>query len=82
MVCLASKKYGKVVDATGASVLRMIINAIPSNAYQMLVAGDITAFPYHGQWSGIQLLDDPERMMVWSELDMTAAFYFFKMEAA
>ena len=31
--------------------------------------------------SGIQL-DDPERMMVWSDLDLTAALYLYKMEAA
>ena len=59
----------------------MIINALPSNAFQMFLAGGIRALPFHGQRSGIQL-DDPERVMVWSELDMTAAYHLFRMGAA
>ena len=51
------KKRGKVVGATGAPVLRININALPSSAYQMVLTGDIRALPSHGQWSGIQVDD-------------------------
>lgn len=63
------------------SPLRMIINAIPTNSLQRLLAGDIRSLPYFGQWSGIHLEED-ERVVVMSELDMTAAFYVFRMEPA
>ena len=41
-----------------------------------IIEADSGALPYHGQWSGIGV-DDDERTIVWSESDMTAAFYSF-----
>ena len=74
-------KKGKLVPGTDLPVLRMIINAIPSNEFQELLAGDIRSLPYFGQWSGIQV-DDADRVLVWTERDMTAAFYLFRLEDA
>ena len=74
-------KKGKLVEGTNLPILRLILNAIPSNAFQRIVEADIRALPYHGQWSGIEVdLDD--RVIVWSESDMTAAFYCFLLEPA
>ena len=72
------EKPGKTVPNTDLAVLRMIINAIPTNMFQQLLIG-IRTLPYFGQWSGVQL-DDQDRVLVFSEKDMTAAFYIYLME--
>ena len=74
-------KKGKKVPGGDMNILRMIINAVPTNSYQHTLEGDIRALPYFGQWSGIQM-DDAESVLVCNELDMTAAFYIFRMEPA
>ena len=72
-------KKDEVVPGTVDPILRLIINAIPLNVLQLLLMGDIRGLPDFHQWSGIQL-DDEERVFVWSELDMTASFYLFRLE--
>ena len=64
----------------GLPILRMIINAIPANAYQELLGGDIAMLPNFTQWNGIQL--DREDLVSWSEADMSAAFWIFRMESS
>ena len=39
----------------GLPILCVIMNAIPANAYQELVGGEIAMFPHFAQWNGIQL---------------------------
>ena len=56
----------------GPPILRMITNAIPANAYQELLSGDIAKLPYFAQWNGIQL-DREDLVVSWSEADMSAA---------
>ena len=69
------------MEGTNVPILRLILNAIPSNAFQRIVEADIRAVPYHGQWSGLEVdLDD--RVIVWSESDMTAAFNCLLLEPA
>ena len=48
----------------GREVLRMICNAIPTNACQVLLEGDIRALPYFVQWTGIQI---GSTSSVWSQ---------------
>ena len=57
-------KKGKLVEDTNLSILRLILNG---------------ALPYHSQWSGIEV-DGDDRVIVWSDSDMTAAFYCFLLE--
>ena len=59
----------------------MIINAIPANALQETIEADIRSLPYSGQWSAISV-DEEDRVVVWNELDMTSAFYVFRLEPA
>ena len=80
-----------VSTATSAAVQAAIFSVVgssqaqdlllPDTTNQMLLAGDIRALPYYGPLCGIQF-DEPERVMVWSELEMTATFYLFRMERA
>ena len=72
-------KKGKQVEGTNLPILRLILNAIPSNAVQRIIEADTRALPYHGQWSGI-VVDGDDRVIVWSESDTTAAFYCFLLE--
>ena len=59
----------------------MIINAIPANALQQTIEVDIRTLPYFGPWSAISI-DEEDRVVVWKELDMTSAFYVFRLESA
>ena len=72
-------KKGKLVEGTNLPILRLILNAIASNAFQRITKADIRALPYHGQWSEIEV-DDDERANVWSESDMTSAFCCFLLK--
>ena len=74
-------KKGKLVEGTNLPILRLILNAIPSNAFQRIIEADIRALPHHGQWSGTEV-DLDETVIVWSESDMTAAFCCFLLESA
>ena len=57
----------------GRAILRMITNAIPADAYQELLGGDIAKVPHYAQWTGIQL-DREDLVVSWSEADMSATF--------
>ena len=80
MDCSVWKRRTKVWTAA-SPVLRMIINAIPANALQETIEADIRTLPYFGQWSAISF-DEEDRVVVWNELDMTSAFYVFRLEPA
>ena len=77
--CLTGVQKKDSVLPSGLPILRMIINAIPANAYQELLGGDIAMLPYFAQWNGIQL-DREDLVVSWSEADMSAAFWIFRME--
>ena len=71
---------GKTVESklrpgTQVEVLRLIINAIPTNEVQTLVAGDNGTLPFVGQWLGLELDDEEE--LVWCSDDECSAFYLF-----
>ena len=74
------EKKNKSLDS-GEPVLRMIINAIPANALQQTIEADMRTLPCFGQWSAISV-DEEDRVVVWNELDMTSAFYVFRLEPA
>ena len=64
---------GNLVEGTNLPISMLILNAIPSNAFQRIIEADIRALPHHGQRSGIEV-DGDGRVVVWSKSDMTAAF--------
>ena len=69
----------KLVEGTNLPILRLILNAILSNAFQRIIEANIRALPYHGRWSGTEVhLDD--KVIGWSESDMTAAFHYILLE--
>ena len=72
------EKKNKSLDS-GEPVLRMIINAIPANVLQQTIEADIRTLPYSGKWSEISV-DNEDKVVVWNELDMTSAFYVFRLE--
>ena len=74
------EKKNKILE-NGEPVLRMIINAIPANALQETIEADIRTLPYFVQWSAISV-DEEDKVMIWNELDMTSAFYVFRLEPA
>ena len=39
-------------DGSSGDVLRFIVNAIPPNALQRIIAGDVGALPTSSQWEG------------------------------
>ena len=74
------EKKNKSLDS-GEPVLRMIINAIPANALQETIEADIRNLPYFVQLSAISV-DEEDQVVIWNELDMTSAFYVFRLEPA
>ena len=74
------EKKNKILE-NGQPVPPMIINAIPTNALQEMIEADIRTMPYFVQWSGISV-EEEDRAVVWNELDMTSAFYVFRLEPA
>ena len=74
------EKKNKILDS-GEPILRMIINAIPANALQETIEADIRTLPYFAQWSAISV-DEEDKVIIWNELDMTSAFYVFRLEPA
>ena len=74
-----SAKEGQVGGGSNLPILRLILNLIPSNAFQPIIAADIRALPYHGQWSGIETDDDESRRLVGIEHD--GGFLLFSSRA-
>eukprot|EP00975_Prorocentrum_lima_P066178 12907680-Prorocentrum_lima.AAC.1 len=50
------------------------------NELFQVLAGDIRTLPHGGQWSGILLLQD-DLVAVFSDEDLTCAFYLFRVAA-
>ena len=74
------EKKNKSLDS-GEPVPRMIINAIPANALQETIEAGIRTLPYFAQWSAISV-DEEDKVVIWNVLDMTSAFYLFRLEPA
>ena len=72
------EKKNKTLES-GQPVLRVIINAIPTNALQEMIEADIRTMPYFVQWSGISV-EEEDRVVVWNEMDKTSAFCVFRLE--
>ena len=72
-----SKNKTVTGDKEKREVLRLIINLIPMNSLMRTLEGDIRTLPYGGQWSGIMLLGE-DLVAVFSEEDLTCAFYLFE----
>ena len=57
-------------------VLRLIVNAIPSNRQQTAIKGDIEQMPVGGEWLHIALQSD--EIVFWSSDDIRVAFTSFR----
>ena len=54
-------------------VTRLIMNLIPGNSYQRMMAGDVSTLASSTSWTGITLRED--QMLLWSGDDQRGAFY-------
>ena len=61
----------------GRPILRLIMNLVPTNAYQRAIKGDVRFLPYLGQLCGIVIADGQELLI--SQEDMSCAFYVFEL---
>ena len=59
-------------------MLRLIMNAIPVNAVQRLIHGDIRSLPYHGQFHAMKILDG-DLLVTMSIEDLTSAFNLIEL---
>eukprot|EP00975_Prorocentrum_lima_P014832 3145319-Prorocentrum_lima.AAC.1 len=57
------------------------MNLIPMDELVQVLVGDIRTLPYGGEWSGIFLLQD-DMVAVFSDEDLTCAFYLFALPPA
>ena len=71
-------KPGRKVSKSGSPVLRLIMNAIPVNAVQSLIHGDIRSLPYHGQFHAMEILDG-DLLVTMSIEDLTSAFNLIEL---
>ena len=81
---VSKNKFEQVVDENKGGtktveLLRFIVNLTPFNAIMNIIAADIRTLPYGGQWSGVMLLPDGQ-VAVFSDEDLTCAFYLFDLE--
>ena len=61
-------------------VLRLIVNAIPSNKQQTAIKGDIEQMPVGGEWLHIALQSD--EIVLWSSDDIHGCFHVFSLPPA
>ena len=61
-------------------VLRLIINAIPSNRQQLSIKGDIDQMPVGGEWLHVAL--EADGMLLWSSDDIAGCFHVFSLPLA
>ena len=66
------------MSKTGSPVLRLIMNAIPVNAVQNLIHGDIRSLPYHGQFHAMEILDG-DLLVTMSIEDLTSTFNLIEL---
>ena len=61
-------------------VTRLIMNLIPSNSYQRLMAGDLGTLSSSTNWCNIVL--KPHQCLLWSSEDQKGAFYAWRLPQA
>ena len=61
-------------------VLRLIVNAIPSNKQQTAIKGDIEQMPVGGEWLHIAL--EADEIVLWSSDDIQRCFHVFSLPPA
>ena len=61
-------------------VLRLIVNAIPSNKQQTAIKGDIEKMPVGGEWIHIAL--ETDEVVFWSSDDIQGCFHVFSLPSA
>ena len=71
-------KPERKMSKSGSPVLRLIMNAIPVNAVQSLIHGDIRSLTYHGQFHAMEILDG-DLLVTMSIEDLTSAFNLIKL---
>ena len=75
MDCLGVPKSGTV--ASGASILRLITNLIPSNCCLQQLQGKVDSLPGICAWQSVFMEEDEELRLFQS--DMSSAFYLFAL---
>ena len=77
--CFCRSKSG--VAAPGeVRITRFIMNMTPSNAYQVLMRGDLLTLSSASNWASIVLPQD--HCLLWSSDDQKGAFYAWKLPPA
>ena len=61
-------------------VTRLIMNFVPTNSFQKLMAGDLNTLAGSTSWS--QLLLNPNQVLLWSGDDQKGAFYAWELPKA
>ena len=64
-------------DGQESFVLRVIMNLVPPNCYQIPLSGDISTLPKEYQWSALSLL--AQEVFLMSTRDRKCCFYVFKL---
>lgn len=68
------------VPAPGESrITRLTMNMTPSNAYQMLMKGDLNNLSSSSSWASLVL--PPQHSLLWSSDDQRGAFYAWRLRA-
>ena len=73
------KKRGTPIPPA-TRVLRLIVNAIPSNKQQIAIKGDTEQMPVGGEWLHIALQSD--ETVLWSSDDIQGCFHVFSLPPA
>ena len=58
-------------------VLRFIMHFVPANSIMDAITGDVSALPFMGQWTSLQLLS--WQYFAWSSEDIACMFYIFRI---
>ena len=78
---VAKPKADKVKTEWGlGSVLRLIMNLVPANFWQLMITGDLAELPLALIWQQIVLLE--HELLLWSASDRRCFFYIFSLPKA
>ena len=66
-----------VPESELTEILRLIMHFVPVNSVMDAITGDVSALPYMGQWTSLQLL--AWQYFVWSAEDIACMFYIFRL---
>ena len=65
------------IESELTEILRLIMHFVPVNSIMDAITGDVSALPYMGQWTSLQLLS--WQYFAWSAEDIACMFYIFRL---